>query len=56
MKFSYFSLALSSLATIANAASWTFNVVNIAGNEYDMGLKYNNQVIKMAPKVFPCKY
>jgi len=53
MKFSYISLTLSSLAAIANAASWTFNVVNIGGVEYDMGLKYNDQVIKMTEKVFP---
>jgi len=53
MKLRNFSIVLSTLATIANAATWKFNVVNIAGPEYDMGVKYNNKVTKMKSDIFP---
>jgi len=53
MKLRNFSVVLSTLATITNAATWTFNVVNIAGPEYDMGVKYNNKIIKMKSDIFP---
>jgi len=53
MKINYLSLALSSLVAFANAASWKFNVVNIYGTDYDIGVKYNNQVTKMTSEIYP---
>jgi len=53
MKFNTVSLTLSSLITLANAAKWKFNVVSIKEPTYDIGLKYNNQIIKMTKEAFP---
>jgi len=53
MRFNAISLALSSMVAVANAATWKFNVVNIGGTEYDMGVKYNNKVVKMTSEIFP---
>jgi len=47
------SLTLSSLVAFVNAASWKFNVVNIYGTGYDMGVKYENNVVKMTSEIFP---
>jgi len=53
MKLSTLILALSSMVAFGNAATWKFNVVNIVGTEYDMGVKYNNEVVKMTSEIFP---
>eukprot|EP00833_Pecoramyces_ruminatium_P016963 jgi/Orpsp1_1/1190995/evm.model.d7180000082760.1 len=46
-------ITLSSLVAVVKAASWKFNVVNIYGTGYDMGLKYNNNVVKMTTEIYP---
>jgi len=56
MKIKTISLALSSVVAFVNAASWKFNVVSIMGTDYDMGVKYNNKVVKMTSEVYPCNY
>ncbi|ORX79963.1 coth-domain-containing protein [Anaeromyces robustus] len=53
MKIQYLNLALSSIVAVVNAASWKFNVVNIMGTDYDIGIKYNNKVTKMTTENFP---
>jgi hypothetical protein len=53
MKLQTFSLALSSLVALANAATWQFNVVSIAGTAFDMGIKYENKVTKMTSEIYP---
>ncbi|ORX41521.1 hypothetical protein BCR36DRAFT_587962 [Piromyces finnis] len=53
MKINTINLALASMVALTNAATWKFNVVNISGSEYDMGLKYNNQIVKMTSEIYP---
>ncbi|ORX67708.1 hypothetical protein BCR32DRAFT_250411 [Anaeromyces robustus] len=53
MKFELLPFALSCLTAFIKAESWKFNVVSIKGPSYDIGLKYNNKVLKMEPSVFP---
>ncbi|ORX67709.1 hypothetical protein BCR32DRAFT_330232 [Anaeromyces robustus] len=53
MKFELLLLVLLSFIALIKAESWKFNVVSIKSPAYNIGLKYNNKIIKMESTVFP---
>jgi len=53
MKFQTIGLTISQLALLVKAATWKFNVVSLMDPSYSMGLKYNNNIIRMSSNAFP---
>ncbi|OUM61113.1 hypothetical protein PIROE2DRAFT_12949 [Piromyces sp. E2] len=53
MKLHSILLTLANTAILAKASTWQFNVVSLMDQNYEIGLKYENNIIKMKSEAFP---